>query len=153
MTRRGFLRRLDVPAIEAAVRRAEQRTSGEIRVSIAGVFWGSSRRMAERAFQRLGMHATRRRNGVLILVAPSRRTLIILGDEGIHTHVGDAFWASVSDAASARLRVGDFTAGLVQAVDAVGDALARHFPPDPGSDVDELPDAVDLGRGRKPPRP
>jgi len=146
MTRRGFLRRLDVPAIEAAVRGAEQRTSGEIRVSIAGVFWGTSRRMAERAFQRLGMHATRRRNGVLILVAPSRRTLSILGDEGIHAHVGDSFWASVSDAASARLRAGDFTAGLVEAVEAVGAALARHFPPEPTGDVDELPDTVDLGR-------
>ena len=102
--------------------------------------------MAERAFQRLGMHATRRRNGVLILVAPSRRTLSILGDEGIHAHVGDSFWASVSDAASARLRAGDFTAGLVEAVEAVGAALARHFPPEPTGDVDELPDTVDLGR-------
>lgn len=146
MTRRGFLRRLDVSAVEAAVHRAEQRTSGEIRVSIAGVFWGNPRRMAERAFRRLGMHATRHRNGVLILVAPSRRSLIILGDEGIHAHAGDAFWAAVSDKISAKLRAGELTAALVEAVEVVGAELARHFPPDPGADVDELPDAVDTGQ-------
>ena len=47
------------PPWKPAIARAETRTSGEIRVSIAGFFVGSSRRLAERAFQRLGLHATR----------------------------------------------------------------------------------------------
>ena len=36
-------------------------------------FWGDARASAERAFRRLGMTATRARNGVLIFVAPRRR--------------------------------------------------------------------------------
>jgi uncharacterized membrane protein len=145
MTRRGFLRRLDVPAVEAAIHRAERDTSGEIRVAIAGLFWGSPRRLGDRAFRRLRMEATRHRNGVLILVAPARRKLLVVGDQGIHARVGDAFWGALSDAVGAKLRAGDFTRGLVEAVEIVGRELARHFPVEPGGGIDELPDTVDLG--------
>ena len=65
ISRRAFLRGLDVPAVERAITRVEARTSGEIRVSVAGFFLGNGRRLAVRAFQRLGMQATRHRNGVL----------------------------------------------------------------------------------------
>lgn len=55
-----------------------------------------------------------------------------------------------------RFAVNDFTGGLVEAVTAVGDALAMHFPPR-DADVNELSDAVDypvdhpVDPGREPP--
>ena len=147
VSRRTFLRRLDTPAVERAIARAETRTSGEIRVSIAGFFVGKSRGLAERAFRRLGMQATRHRNGVLLLVAPARRQVVVLGDEGIHGQVGDAFWTEIASRASARFREGHFTEGVVQAVDAIGEALARHFPAgaEVGGNPNELPDTIDVG--------
>lgn len=144
LTRRAFLRRLDRAAVEAAIQRAERRTSGEIRVAVSGLFWGNPQRVGERAFRRLGMHATRHRNGVLILVAPTRRKLIVLGDTGIHARVGDPFWSGLHAAVAGQLRAGDFTGGLVSAVEAVGRELALHFPPDPSGDVDELPNKIDV---------
>jgi uncharacterized membrane protein len=147
LTRRRFLESLDTAAVEDAIARAETRTSGEIRVSIAGFFVGSSRRLAERAFQRLGLHATRQRNGVLLLIAPARREVVVLGDEAIHGQVGDAFWAAIAGRVGARFREGRFTQGVVEAVDTIGEALARHFPAGAGAgdNPNELPDAIDLG--------
>lgn len=146
-SRRTFLRRLDTHAVERAIARAEAGTSGEIRVSVAGFFVGSSRRLAERAFHRLGLRATRNRNGVLLLIAPARREVVVLGDEAIHVHVGDTFWTEIAALVSTRFHEERFTEGVVEAVDAIGDALARHFPA--GAEADgnpnELPDAIDLG--------
>jgi uncharacterized membrane protein len=146
VSRRTFLRRLDTPAVERAIARAEARSSGEIRVSIAGLFVGSGRRLAERAFRRLEMQATRHHNGVLLLIAPARRQVVVLGDEAIHRRVGDAFWTEIAARVGARFRDHHFTEGVVEAIDAIGDALARHFPASPTADnPNELPDTIDGG--------
>src|SRR6516164_7447349 len=101
---RKLVRSIDARRIEGAIRAAEHRTSGEIRVSIAQLFWGNVRREAEKAFQRLGMTATKGRNGVLFFIVPSRRRFVVLGDEGIHRHVGDEFWNSIASAMSDHFR-------------------------------------------------
>jgi uncharacterized membrane protein len=147
LSRRTFLQQLDIAAVERAIARAETRTSGEIRVSVSRFFVGSSRRLAERAFRRLGMHATRDRNGVLLLIEPARREVVVLGDAGIHAHVGDAFWTEIAAQVTAHFREGRFTQGVVEAIDAIGDALARHFPAGTeGTDnPNELSDSIDLG--------
>ena len=66
---------IDAGRIEEAIRRAERRTSGEIRVSVSRFFWGDVHRVADRAFARLGMSATRQRNGVLFFIVPSAAAL------------------------------------------------------------------------------
>lgn len=98
---------------------------------------------ARTLFRRLGMHRTRDRHGVLIYVAIGSRKLAVVGDEGIHTRVGDAHWAGVRDLMVERLRGGAAGAALVEAVDAVGGELARHFPRRP-DDRNELADDVSL---------
>ena len=144
MTRRGLLARLDTARVESTIAEAERASTGEIRVSIAGVFWGRSRRLAERAFVRLGMDQTRDRNAVLILVVPWRRKLVVLGDAGIAARVTDDFWAQVVSAATVELRAGRFTEGLCAAVSAVGRVLSEHFPcPAEGDNADELPNRID----------
>ena len=137
---------IDLDRIEAAIRSAERRTSGQIRVAVARFyFWGSVRRAADAAFARLRMTETRRRNAVLLFVAPRLRRFAVIGDTGIHERVNDEFWSQISDALGADFRGGDLTAGLLHAIDTVGDRLAEHFPPDPIGD-NELPDQVELER-------
>jgi uncharacterized membrane protein len=150
MTRKGLLRAIDSGRVEEAVRQAERRTSGEIRVSVSRFFWGDVRRVAERAFDRLDMRATRQRNGILFFIVPSRRRFVVLGDEGIHAKVGQEFWERVAGAVSEHLRKGDFTLGLVHGIEAVGEQLALHFPFDAATDTNELSDEIDFGG--KPPR-
>ena len=137
---------IDLDRVEAAIRLAERRTSGQIRVAVARFyFWGSVRRAADAAFARLRMNQTRRRNGVLLFVAPRLRRFAVIGDAGIHERVSDAFWGQISGALQTDFRSGDLTAGLLHAIAAVGERLAEHFPPDPTGD-NELPDRVEVER-------
>lgn len=138
MTRRKLMRQIDSAKIKEAIRKAEQRTSGEICVSVASLFWGSVEKAAEKAFARLGMTETKQRNGVLLFVVPSRRKLIVLGDQGIHEKVGQEFWQRMVDIITERFQEGEFTSGLVKGIEEVGKQLAIHFPYDAATDVNEL---------------
>jgi uncharacterized membrane protein len=144
-SRRKLAKLIDVGRVRAAIEAAERETSGEIRVSAAPYFWGSVRRTAERAFVRMGMTATRQRNGILIFIVPSRRAFAVLGDEGIHAAVGQEFWDALAGLLSGHFRKGAFTEGLVAAVAAAGAKLNDHFPYDAATDRNELPDDVDFG--------
>ncbi|MBN2369224.1 MAG: TPM domain-containing protein [Vicinamibacteria bacterium] len=144
-TKKRLLRTIDVKRVQDAIVQAERLTSGEIRVSVARFFWGDIRKVAWRAFERLGMVRTAQRNGVLFFIVPSRRRFVVIGDEGIHEKVGSDFWGKVVLAVSSKFRSGDFTGGLVEGIATVGHELAAYFPYDAASDRNELPDAVDFG--------
>lgn len=146
--RRTLLRHIDAESVKAAIAAAERRTSGEIRVSLAPFFWGDIQKTAQKAFDRMGMTATRDRNGILFFIVPARHRFAVIGDSGIHEKVGAEFWQHVIEAVSAHFRRGDFTAGLVQGIQEVGARLAEHFPFDPHTDKNELPDDIDLS-GRR----
>jgi uncharacterized membrane protein len=149
---KGVLTDADLDAIVTAVREAEQRTSAEIRVHVEprvvhgrrpGVTDALER--ARRVFAELGMHRTAQRSGVLVYLAIEDHKLAVVGDEGIHAHVGDDYWNGVRDRMVERLRAGAMRAALIGAVTEVGVTLARFFPRRP-DDVDELPDDISLGR-------
>ncbi len=146
MHRRRLLKRLDVERVRQAIEEAEKRTSGEIRVSVARFFWGRVRPVAERAFRRLRMAGTKQRNAVLFFIVPSRKRFVVLGDEGIHAKVGQEFWDQIAAAMAEHFRKGEFTEGLVRGVETAAEALARHFPFDAATDVNELPDDIDFGK-------
>jgi uncharacterized membrane protein len=134
--------RIDKHRIKRAIERAESRTSGEICVSLSPPFWGDVWKAAELAFKRLNMTATRDRNAVLFFVVPSRHRFAVLGDRGIHEKVGPEFWSRIARTLAVRFRGGDYTGGLVDGIEAVGERLAAHFPAD-ASNTNELPDVVD----------
>jgi uncharacterized membrane protein len=145
LTQRGLLRKLDTGRVTEAIGGAEKRTSGEIRVSVARLFWGDVFRAAAKAFDRLEMHKTKQRNGVLVFVVPSRRRFVVLGDSGIHERVGQEFWDRVAAAMSEHFRRGEFTEGIVHGIEVIGEQLSTHFPYQGADDVNELPDDVDFG--------
>ncbi len=145
-SRAKLLRTIDRDKVREAIGEAERRTSGEIRVSVSRFFWGSVRKVAERAFDRLGMTRTKERNGILFFIVPSRRRFAVLGDEGIHAKVGQEFWDTVAAHLGEHFRKGEFTQGLVDAIGEAGERLAAHFPYDAETDVNELPDDIDFSK-------
>ena len=145
MTRGKLLQIIDRTKVQSAIESAERRTSGEICVSVAPLFWGSIEKAADKAFVRLGMTATKDRNGVLFFVVPARRKFVVLGDRAIHERVGQEFWDGVAAAVSEKFREGDFTGGLVKGIEKVGEQLAAHFPYDRATDKNELSNEVDFG--------
>jgi uncharacterized membrane protein len=116
---------------------------------VAPFFWGRVRRVAEKAFDRLHMNATKDRNGILFLIVPSRKRFVVLGDVGIHERVGQEFWDGVVSRMSDEFRKGEFTEGLVRGIEEAGLKLAAHFPYDAAIDVNELPDDIDFGPSRR----
>ena len=139
---KDFFEGLDRPAIVEAIRRAERKSYGEIRVHLHHGAVKDARAEAERAFVKLGMEKTLRGSGCLIFIAPESRSFAVVGGAGIHEKAGDAFWAGARDAAQSLFREGKFTEGIVAAVDRIGDTLALFFPRSGISDLNELPDEV-----------
>jgi uncharacterized membrane protein len=146
MTQQEFLARLDEARITAAIREAESRTSGEIRVHIQPkALGGDLRFVAERTFERLGMTKTALRNGVLLFIASEENRFHIAGDKGIDEKVPPGFWDSVIAHLRSRFHAAEYTNGIVDAIGMVGEHLARYFPPVEG-DVNELPNDLDVER-------
>jgi uncharacterized membrane protein len=137
-----FLSQVDQERIVAAIRAAEARSRGEIRVHASNRVVDDAQQEAARQFERLGMTATAERNGVLIYLAPRSQRFAILGDTGIHEKCGPDFWKHVADAMEHDFREGRFTEGLLRGIAVAGDALARFFPRTVAADVNELPDQV-----------
>ena len=139
----------DFTAMADAVRAAEAGTSAEIRVHLERrvhrlpLQRPDSLRRARRVFAHLGMHLTAERHGVLIYLAVEDRKLAIVGDEGIHRHVGDAYWETVRDLMIARLSEGRALEAVTAGIAEVGRVLARHFPRRP-DDQNELSDQVSV---------
>ena len=141
MKKSDFIKRLDHPALEAAIAQAEAGTSGEIRVLVLHEPAPEPVAAAQAAFTRLGMEKTRERNGVLLFVAPASRTFAVIGDEAVHAKCGQIFWDELAAVMTGHFRRDEFTAGLLAGIDRAGALLAEHFPRRP-DDTNELPDRV-----------
>lgn len=137
-----FRKRLHDDQIAAAIREAEKKTSGEIRVFVSQKKIDDAVAAAQSAFVGLGMAKTRERNGVLIFVAPLARKFAVIGDEGVHKRCGDEFWRQMADEMSGHFKSSQFNEGIVHAVRKAGELLAQHFPRRP-DDRNELPNRVE----------
>lgn len=131
-------------AIIGAIRSAERASSGEIRVHVEVGAEVPALDVARRIFQELGMHETKDRNGVLILLSVDRREFAIIGDEGIDKVVSEDFWETERDLLQRHFRKGEFAAGLALAIEQVGTKLRKFFPYT-GDDMNELPDEISYG--------
>ncbi|HEX7192605.1 MAG TPA: TPM domain-containing protein [Thermoanaerobaculia bacterium] len=144
MTHEEFLSALDQQRIVKAIAGAEERTSGEIRVHVQKRVGATDiRNLAERTFERLGMTKTAERNAVLLFIASEDRAFTILGDSGIHAKVPDGFWDDVVAKLTIRFKSGEFTDGIVEAIEAAGEHLAAYFPR-AGKEVNELSNEIDV---------
>ncbi len=144
MRTRSFLDQLEHARITHAIAEAESKTSGEIRVFVQHGEVKDPLAEAERQFQRLGIAATRDRNGVLLFVAPRAQKFAVVGDEGIHQRCGSEFWRQLVEMMRERFTSDHHTDALVHGITAVGEMLAEHFPRRP-DDRNELPDAIEEG--------
>jgi uncharacterized membrane protein len=139
-----FLQQLDHDNIVKTIQLAEQCTTGEIRVRVSHqkvLLFGDEMQAARRAFKSMEMSKTPDRNGVLLMIFPKRRQVVILGDRAIHEKVGQTFWENVIQTATNEFKDKHYTEGIVRAVEIVGKALSQYFPKT-RSDSDSLPNKV-----------
>ena len=131
--------------ILAAVKEAENDTSGEIRVHIETICNEDVLDRAAWIFKKLDMQNTAERNGVLFYLAVSDRKFAVIGDAGINSKVPVGFWDDVKDLLQTKFREGKFTEGLSEGIILAGIHLKKHFPYKK-DDINELPDEISFDK-------
>jgi uncharacterized membrane protein len=133
--------------IADAIRNAERRTSGEVRVFIESRcrYVDPLDRAAE-VFFNLKMNETKDRNAVLLYIAMKDRQLAVFGDEGIHKKVGTDYWNKEINLLINEFNTAHYGDGISQCVRDIGEALHQYFPFDNDTDKNELPDDIIFGK-------
>jgi uncharacterized membrane protein len=131
--------------IANAIRVAETNTSGEIRLHIEKYCKEEVLDRAAYIFEKLEMHKTKLRNGVLFYLAIEDRKFAILGDAGINQKVSDDFWEKANETVLSSFKEGKLTEGLVEGILMAGEQLKEHFPY-MKDDKNELSDEISFGK-------
>lgn len=145
--KKGFFSKDENNLIVEAIRQAEQQTSGEIRVFIESRcrFVEPLDRAAE-IFWNLKMDKTEFHNSVLLYVAVKDQQFAIFADTGIHQKLGDAYWQQQVALLSKHFSNEQYTHAVVNVIHDIGAALHQHFPYNPETDRNELPDDIVFGK-------
>lgn len=145
MSANNFFNKDEKDDIVLAIKSAELETSGEIRVHVEEKCKGDVKDQAAYLFEKLEMHKTEQRNGVLFYLAVKNRKFAILGDAGINEVVPENFWDNIRDRMLDHFRDNHFAEGLVEGISKAGSQLKKHFPYQ-RDDVNELPDEISFGQ-------
>ena len=134
----------DKRRIENAIAKAEITTSGEIRVFMEMLCpQEDARERAFEVFQIMEMEKTQLRNGVLIYLALKSRKVAIVGDKGIDEKSGGKkYWDEELTKLVQFLQHNEIIEGLEYTIAKIGFALGKHFPYQPGEDINELPNKI-----------
>jgi len=132
-------------SIREAITEAELKTSGEIRVFVESTCPADTELRAWECFHEMGMFNTGLRNACLIYAALESQVFCIIGDEGIHTVVGQDFWDAAKNKMKACFSHGDIVGGITSGIHEVGLALKSYFPLS-DNDQNELSNDVVFGK-------
>ena len=141
----NFFTQEEKESIKKSIAGAELNTSGEIRVHIEGTCANDVLDRAAYVFEKLAMHKTELRNGVLFYLAVKNRKFAILGDAGINKVTPENFWENIKDSMSEYFKESRFTEGLITGIKMAGEQLKSHFPYKE-DDINELPDDISFGK-------
>ncbi|HSK14432.1 MAG TPA: TPM domain-containing protein [Phnomibacter sp.] len=133
--------------IVEAIREAERKTSGEVRVFVESRcrYVDPVHRAAE-IFFGLKMDLTAERNAVLVYIAMRDHQFAIFADEGIYKEMGAPYWETEAAKMLDAFKRESYADGLVTVVNDIGHALQEHFPYDNKGDKNELPDDIIFGK-------
>ncbi len=143
-TAKSFFTKQQKEDIKQAILNAELDTSGEIRVHIENNCNGDVKDRAAYIFNKLRIHKTELRNGVLFYLAIKNRKFAILGDQGINSVVPENFWDKIKNSMMDHFRENEFTEGLIGGINCTGIQLKKHFPYQT-DDINELSDEISFG--------
>ncbi len=130
----------------AAIRQAEQTTSGEIRVFVeAKNPLVNPLERAREIFYKLEMDETAHRNGVLLYIAHKHHELAIFADEGIYREAGAAYWDKCVQELISTIDRQNICVALQSTIIKLGEILREKFPYEKETDKNELPDDIIFG--------
>ncbi len=130
--------------IVAAIKQAENVTSGELRVHLEPNCNEEPLERAVEVFHKLEMHKTEHKNGVLIYIAWKDKKFAIVGDSGINAVVPANFWDGTKEVMKGHFKKGEFLEGIKFAIKEAGAHLKQYFPAQ-DNDKNELSDDISEG--------
>ena len=125
---RPFLDDAQKKAIAKVIADVERRTTGEIHVHLMGKAGPDILIAAKEMFEKLELHKTSGRNGVLILISHLDHRFAIWGDGAVHAAGGHTLWKRALAALHQDFKERRYPEGITACVREVGVELARHFP-------------------------
>jgi uncharacterized membrane protein len=147
MSVQSFFSDAEKKQIVEAIKQAELNTSGEIRLHVEGPCKADVLDRAVYVFEKLGMHKTELRNGVLFYLATTDKKFAILGDAGINAKVPEDFWDEIKETVLAHFRESRYAEGLSEGIKMAGEKLKAEFPYQK-DDVNELSDEISFGENK-----
>ncbi len=145
--KKDFFSEEEKQQLVAAIQKAEQRTSGEVRVFVEShCKYMDAMDRAKQLFLQLSMQNTADRNATMIYVAVKDHQAAVLGDEGIHQKVGPMYWQEEVNKMLLHFKQQHLADGICQVITDIGEALHTHFPYNRDTDKNELPDEIIFGR-------
>jgi uncharacterized membrane protein len=145
MTPEKFFTPQERTEIEDAIRIAEKNTSGEIRVHLESNCKVDVLDRTAFLFEKLEMHKTKLRNGVLFYLSINDHKFAIIGDAGINSKVPENFWNNISQMMTECFKKGEFVKGFTEGILMCGHQLKEHFPYQ-HDDINEQPDEISFGK-------
>lgn len=127
------------------IKEAEQSTSGEIRLYVEDVCKEDVLDRASFLFEKLQMHKTSLRNGVLFYLAIKDHKFAIIGDAGINKVVPPNFWDKIKEEMLTHFKNKAFSNGLKKGIKMAGETLKHNFPYH-RTDKNELSDDIVFGK-------
>lgn len=140
----NFLNQEEENRLIEAIQKAEDHTSGEIRVHLESTCDDDALERAYEVFHYLKMDTTELRNGVLFYIALDSQKIAIYGDDGINEKVGHDFWEDEVKLMIDHFKKEDYITGMELAIHEVGQKLKVFFPYEKG-DKNELTDEISIG--------
>jgi uncharacterized membrane protein len=137
MATNNFLTEAQERQVIKAIEKAEQQTSGEVRVHIEHHCKVDPLERADRIFHDLGMDQTELQNGVLIYIASDDHKAAVYAGKGIFNKVETDFWSDVLHILTEHFKKGEYEKGIVDAITKAGAKLFDLFPYQK-ADIDEL---------------
>lgn len=134
----------EIVRIEAKTAAAERLTSAQLRVALVGPSWLGIQRKARKLFEKHGLAGTAARNAVLLVADLRSREIVVYGDEGVSSRVGQEFWDDVRDAMVKEFAAGRPAQAISTGVRLLGEKLSQLFPA-ASHPVDEVPNGVIFG--------
>lgn len=99
--------------------------------------------LARACFQKGGIHHTRDKTGVLILVALLERQVVVIPDRGVELAVPPGEWDRLRQGFNAIFQAKNPPAALLAQLAELETVFGRHIP-QVGDDANELPDNLDI---------
>lgn len=130
-----------------AIKKAEHRTSGEVRVFVESKCrYVNAVDRAQEIFFSMKMNETELRNATLVYVAVKDRQAAVFGDEGIHQKVGENYWKDVVSKMLLHFKQEKLADGICHGIHDLGESLLFYFPYNQSTDKNELPDEIVFGK-------